>query len=380
MTNEEWTHRILEHRIAISDTIAFTDSEAPNSCFSPDRGILYTTYMASRRNYGESGDIVVFGITPLCQPHRSRSIVVAERGVTPCVKNARKLMNCNCFYYETDEVLYTAKTHFGETGEIRRGFVRILFCANGDEYYYADYDIVSDSLSEPRPLLVQYNGKVLHFTGSVFRSYLESLGYEDFNKEEAGETIILSDKFRLNGDGYRYTMATAAWAWPTTMRLKDGSDVMEFVGSLRASAQYEAQSAVVNGRMYVIIRGAKTDDFFVSNDMGMTFHPIGRIDFNTTRPQLLPYKEKLLIAVSKKGMLPNKVRDGRNNILLLYGEGDRLEDYRQVFHVQDALGMVYYDIQDYKGILFMVWSSADLYVDKNPQAKDLLWFVRLGEI
>ena len=46
----------------------------------------------------------------------------------------------------------------------------------------------------------------------------------------------------------------------------------------------------------------------------------------------------------------------------------------------DPLGFVYYDFFDYKDTLYMTWSNAELYVDKNPQAKDLLWFVRLGEI
>ena len=32
MNNEQWTHRILEHRTAVSDTVSFTHSEAPNSC------------------------------------------------------------------------------------------------------------------------------------------------------------------------------------------------------------------------------------------------------------------------------------------------------------------------------------------------------------
>ena len=164
------------------------------------------------------------------------------------------------------------------------------------------------------------------------------------------------------------------------MRMKDGSDVMEFIGCLKQSAQYEAQSAIANGKMYAVLRGAKTDDFFISDDMGRSFRPVGRIDFNTTRPQLCPYKGKVLVAVSKKGILPNKVRDGRNNIMLLYGEGDNLASYRPVFFVKDQLGIVYYDIQDYKETLFMFWSSSDLYVDKNPQAKDLLWFARLGEI
>ena len=71
MNNTEWTHRILEHRIAVSDTWAFTHSEASNSCFSPDRGLFYTVYTASRRNYGESHDVLAMNITPVCQPHRA---------------------------------------------------------------------------------------------------------------------------------------------------------------------------------------------------------------------------------------------------------------------------------------------------------------------
>ena len=172
----------------------------------------------------------------------------------------------------------------------------------------------------------------------------------------------------------------AAWAWPALMRIKDGSDVWEFVNVIPEAAQYEAQSAIVNGKIYALLRGAKNSDFYLSDDMGKSFRPIGRIDFNTTRPQLLPYRNKVLIAVSKKDVEPNYVRDGRNNLLLLCGEGDDLSAYKEVFHVTDPYGMVYYDIVDYKGLLFMFWSSADLYRDRNIQAKNLLWYTRIGEV
>lgn len=380
MTNEEWTHRILEHRTAVSDTIAFTYSEAPNSCFSPDRGMFYTAYSASRRNYGESQDILALGIIPVCQPHRARTIIVAERGVTPGAENAEMLICPNSYYWTDGEVLYNAKTHFGRRADILHGYVRVTVSIDGRKHCYADYDIANDAIGELKPLKVAWHGKIHHFTSDIFRSYLAEHGFHDFNKEESGEELILTDKFRLQCDGFRYTLATAAWAWPAVMRIKDGSDVMEFVGVIPQCAQYEAQSAVVDGKMYAILRGAKTDDFFISDDMGRSFRPVGRIDFNTTRPQLCPYKDRLLIAVSKKNIQPNRVRDGRNNLLLLSGKGDDLSQYRQVFHVTDPLGMVYYDLQDYKDSLYMLWSSADLYADKNPQAKDLLWFVRLGEL
>lgn len=380
MDKIDWAHRILEHRTAISDTLSFTYSEASNSCYSPDRGVFYTAYTASRKNYGESHDILVLAITPVCQPHKAVTKIVLERGVTPSVKDARLLICANCYYYTTGEVLYNAKTHFGKKADIIRGFVRITIGVDGWKHYYVDYDIVNDTFGELKELKVLYHGEVCHFTGEIYRAYLAEHGFTDFNKEADGEDLILTDKFRLHEDGYRYAFATAAWAWPTLMRVKDGSDVMEFINPIPETAQYETQSAIVNGKLYAVLRGAKGNDFYISDDLGKSFRPIGRIDFNTTRPQLLPYKGKVLVAVSKVGIKPNYVRDGRNNLLLLMGEGDDLSSYKEIFHIADPFGIVYYDIVDYKGLLHMFWSSADLYLDKNPQAKDLLWFARIGVI
>lgn len=381
MTDAEWTHRILEHRTAINDTFAFTHSEGPNSCYDPDRGVFYTVCTASRRCYGEANDLITLLITPVCQPHRSITKVVAERGVPPIRDEGRVLLiNPNCFYYQTGEVLYHVGTHFGQSADIYRGFVRITFSILGKSSYYTDYDIIHDRFSEIKPLMIRFHGKETHFTGDVYKTYLAEHGFTDFNSEEKGEELIISDKFRLQEDGYRYALVTAAWAWPAMVRLKDGEDVLEFVGVIPQAAQYEAQSAFTNGKYYAVLRGAKTDDFYISDDLGKTWHPAGRIDFNTTRPQILPYKGKILIGVSKKGLLPNKVRDGRNNLLLLYGDGEDLAQYKTIFHVTDPLGMVYYDIQNYKDELYMFWSSASLFVNRNPQAKDLIWYAHLGEL
>ena len=64
------------------------------------------------------------------------------------------------------------------------------------------------------------------------------------------------------------TLATAAWAWPALMRLKAGSDIMEFVGIIPQCAQYEAQSALLDDRIYAILRGSKGDNFLVSDNRG----------------------------------------------------------------------------------------------------------------
>jgi flagellum-specific peptidoglycan hydrolase FlgJ len=45
-----------------------------------------------------------------------------------------------------------------------------------------------------------------------------------------------------------------------------------------------------------------------------------------------------------------------------------------------------YDITDYKGVLYMIWSNADLYIEDiphyadRPAAKDLLYYAKIGNL
>jgi len=214
--------------------------------------------------------------------------------------------------------------------------------------------------------------------------YLTSRGLTGWAFHDINEHIINTGKMYRHGS-YWYGCITSYWCQPIIYRSKDGTN-FEFVGHIDATAEYECQTAIVNGRMYALLRGAKKDNFFVSDDLGQTFRPCGRIEFNTTRPQLLPYRGKLLMAISEVGVLPNYVRDGRNNMRLLIGEGEDPGSYREIFHITDPYGIVYYDITDYKGVLYMIWSNADLYMDKDPvfcdrpQAKDLLYYAKIGDL
>ena len=232
-------------------------------------------------------------------------------------------------------------------------------------------------------------------TGQVYASILRDFGFTDFDLyKEKWEHVILTDKFRLHSDGYRYSMMTAGQAEPVCVRVKDGSDVLEVRGAIPTLGQYETQSAIfvptpaanasenesAAPTMAALIRGAEGDNYYLSNDLGLTWRPAGRVEFNTTRPQLLPYKGKLLRGISIVGVKPNYVRDGRNNLILSVASGPELDAYEDIFFIADQYGIVYYDIFDYKNTLYMLWSSADLYIDKNPQAKDLIWFARIGDL
>ena len=390
-TNEEWTERILGRRTAVSDTVQFTASSAPESCIDPDHGMIYTTYLASRQNYGESRNIVALARIPVCQPERFKTWVVAESGMEIDGKKYGEFLDNNCYYYQTNEEAATVVTHFGQTGTLYRGYVRVLFLSYGEEYFYTDYDIQLDKFSAIKPLRILYHGEAVPLTGQVYAGILRDFGFTDFDLyKERWEHVILTDKFRLHSDGYRYSMMTAGQAQPVCVRIRDDSDILEIRGAIPKVGQYETQSAILSvpgedgareaAVMAALIRGAEADNYYLSEDLGLTWKPAGRIEFNTTRPQLLPYKGKLLRGISIVGVLPNRVRDGRNNLILSVAARPELDAYEDIFFIQDAYGIVYYDILDYKDTLYMLWSSADLYVDKNPQAKDLIWFAKIGDL
>ena len=398
-TNEEWTERILGRRICVSDTVQFTASSAPESCIDPDHGMIYSTYLASRQNYGESRNIVALARIPVCQPERFTTWIAAESGMEIAGKKYGEFLDCNAYYYQTTEEAATVVTHFGQTGTLYRGYVRVLFLSYGEEYFYTDFDIKNEAFSEIKPLKVLFHGAEKPLTGALYAEILRDFGFTDFDLyKEKWEHVILTDKFRLHTDGYRYSMMTAGQAQPVCVRIAEGSDVLEIRGAIPKLGQYETQSAILDrpadpdavspasgvsqssSVMAALVRGAEGDNYYLSDDLGQTWRPAGRVEFNTTRPQLLPYKGKLLRGISVVGVLPNRVRDGRNNLILSVAARPELDAYEDIFFIQDPYGIVYYDIFDYKDTLYMLWSSGDLYIDKNPQAKDLLWFARIGDL
>jgi len=395
MTDREWTHRLIDHRIGVSDCLTYTAASASESAVDPDHGMIYSVYHASEENYGESRNVVAMAKIPVGQPHRAVHFTVAahgdviegeantdyaKEGLPEGTVRMGEFLDANCYYWHSDEVKMV-KTHFGELGPIYKGYIRCLWLSYGEDYYYRDFDIDSQTFSEVKHLKCLFEGEVVNFTGEVFGKYLESQGLAGFDQHKSNwECVILTDKFRLAPDGYRYTFATCCWSQPVFMRIKDGSDLLEFVGHIDTVGEYETQSAPVGDTYYALVRGVVSGpNFYTSKDMGKTWQPGDRLEFNTTRPQLLAYDGKLLVAYSIVGITPNTVRDGRNNMILIRGEGPELSKYERVFFVKDHRGMVYYDLTDYKGDLAVIY-SASIYPDKNPQAKDVLYFAELGDL
>jgi len=364
MTNQEWTHRILDFKTAVSDTLQFTCGSASISCFDPKRGRIYTVYHASRTKYGEARDVFVLAIIPVAQPHRAINRIIVEHELPidgVCYTN---IIDGNCIFLD--------------------GKVRIFFLSGGSRYFYVDYLPDSDTFSSITPVRCCFDGMTRELTDEAVAHYLHSRGKTGWEFDDPHEQIINTSRMYLH-EGWWYSCITSYWCQPIIYRTKDGS-LFEFVGLVDQVAQYEAQTAILHGRMYALLRGAEGDNFFISDDLGKSFKPCGRIEFNTTRPQMLVYRDKLLIFISAKEILPNLVRDGRNNMKLLAGEGEDLSQYKTVFQITDERGIVYYDIIDYKGVLYMTFSNADLYIEDipsyadKPAAKDLIYYTKIGDL
>ena len=124
MTNREWEHRILEHKVAVSDTIQFTCGSASLSCFDPKRGMMYSVYHTSRTSYGESREVYALAIIPICQPHRTETLIILEHGQEEDGVTYTNIIDGNCFFID--------------------GKVRIYFLSGGSHYFYRAFDLFQD--------------------------------------------------------------------------------------------------------------------------------------------------------------------------------------------------------------------------------------------
>ena len=262
------------------------------------------------------------------------------------------------------------------------GKVRLFFMANSAHYRYLDFDPATASTGRVHPVKCRLNPGDAPRTldAAALAEYLTSKGCTGFNlKRDPVEPVICTAKPAWDGDAF-YGTVTSGMSQPVVFRCSD-RETFDFLGVIPIVAQYECQVAVLNGRIYALLRGTSGADFFTSDDGGRTFTAAGRLGQAETRPQLMTYRGKVLIAFSRNGERPNRIREGRNNVHVLVGEGRDLSAYREVFHRIEPMGFVYYDFIDTGDGLSVIWSDSGRFPDKPVwgclQGKDRLLHARL---
>ena len=360
----------LAAKVPVSDIAVYTASSAPIGCYDHLQRVVYAPYHASRTGFGEQAAVFALTRIPLDKPSNTVSYVLLE----------------------SDEVVDGQSYHWPIDGStiFRNGKVRVFFLANGDNYYFMDWNPVSCKRSEIGQVKCRRDGiNAEPLTASAVQAYLESKGMSGFNLLfDSHEHIINTAKpaWETTDDGERtgafYGAITSGQAQPIIYRCEDG-ETFDFLGCIPELASYECQVAFLNGIIYALLRGAKGDNFWFSDDGGHHFQPAGHLEMSETRPQLMAFQGKILIGYSEKGISPNRVRDGRNNLRILLGKGTDLSAYDKIYELTDPIGFVYFDFIDCDGKILAIWSNSERYPDKPVwgclQGKDALfcsWLMR----
>lgn len=369
----------LENSVAVSDTVNYTSSQGARCCFDKDKGKAYCVYTGSKKAYGETRDELLMSVIPIAQPFRTQvKTVLTHKDVV----DGKEYV-----YPDVPSVLFVD------------GAVRIFFMsrhAKGREdptfdetaaYYYIDYDPATDTFSKIYPVTVKWNGKPrVPFNGKNFKAYMEEKGYE-VNTTESIEMEEFNFQAKIvEYEGVYYgNITSVSTCMPVVCKSEDGCKTLEFINVLPQKMRYESEFEIVKGVMYFIMRESDGANFYASYDLGKTFVKSDDVlPIAKTRPWLCEYNGELLICLSKPEIKPNFIRDGRNNLYIYKGTGLNFSKYEQLLEYVNPYGILYYDVFNYKGVLYICYSNSDLYSDKviwgNVQGKDLVYYGKIGYI
>lgn len=349
-------------RTVVSDTNRFTCGSGSVASLSSDGTRVFAPYLASTNGFGECHDLAAIADVPVADSGRARSFVVCGAGETFLDVSVSTVVSYASFPWE--------------------GKVRVALDVNFDRFGFRDWDPQSRRVTGEGLFMCRWKGggEIRPLSPDAISDYLRGLGLTGFNpKRETGDQCIFQSKPQWK-DGFLYGFVTSACSQPILFRSADGT-LFEFIGAIPEIAEYECQLAILNGRLYAVMRGAKGDNFWTSSDGGRTWKSAGRLPDGLQRPQMMVWKDKVLIGYSAPDEKPCSVRNGRNNLHLLWGEGTDLSQYREILHVLDPIGFVYPDLVDIRGELHVLWSNSERFPDKVKwgavQGKDQILFARL---
>ncbi|MBE6358511.1 MAG: hypothetical protein E7057_04605 [Lentisphaerae bacterium] len=357
----------LKKRIAISDTKRFTSSSNPVSCFDPETQTIYSPYHAAFSGYGEQMSVFALAETPIPAVSGAKNHVLLQSGVPFQGKKYRNPVDASAIIWKNQ--------------------VRVFFLANSSEYYFFDWSKSEHKITTPiQPLLCKSPGsETLPLTAEAVKKFLDANNCTGYRlTRDPREHIIMTSRPARVGDTF-YGTITSGWSQPVLFRCSDGKTI-EFLSVIPAIAQYECAITVLNNKVYALLRGTTAKDNFFAADMNdWKFRPCGRLPAAETRAQMLTRNGKVLIAYSQNGILPNKIRNGRNNMIILEGEGEDLKNYKEIFRVVDEIGFVSFDIVECHEDLYVIWSNSERFPDQKVsvsgqmalQGKDVLFCSKL---
>jgi hypothetical protein len=345
---------ILRNGTQINDVLNYVSSSDNNMVFDPLTGFVYVVYLASETEYGESDDANVLTVFPIKQPWLATHHVVAAKGEVIDGITIGSTFGCNLLHLDT--------------------VVRVFLRLSGI-YYYRDYDKATKAFL-PDLTKVQLDvGSLVDFKATSINDYLVAGGYS------ATSDVFMIAGFQLYS-GFYYTMASSFNGNPIVMKSNDDGATWELLGIIPETAEYESCLAIneTTELLCVLNRNIYDDNYFTSDDLGITFNAGQEVYLSNVRPRLLNYKGEILILHSEFADVPNMYcTSGRNNFMIKSGDGANVKDFQQKVYITSRFGLVYPSIINYKNDIYSCFSSGELHHDITNQCKDALNFVRIGE-
>lgn len=358
----EWFRQpeaVLADAVCVSDTNAFTCGSAPISCVH--EGTIYAPYLTARSGHGEQHKVIALSVFPANEPYSARSYVVAEAGAAGPAADCTQVIDPFSIWHD--------------------GRVRVYFLANAEHYRFCDWDPATHAVGAASPVKCVWAGAETNELTSVpLAAYLTAKGCTGFNlKADASEHLICTAKPAWH-DGAFYGTVTSGSSQPVVFRCADG-ETFEFVGVVPVIGQYECQVAWLGDKLYALVRAPSNgNNFWMSSDGGANWTKCTPFTMSATRPQLLAWRDRLLVGYSEENVAPNLIRAGRNNMRLKAGAGTEISAYEQAFRVIDPIGFVYYDLVPCGDDLYVLWSNSSVYPDLGGtlSGKDAIFAARLS--
>ncbi len=358
------SYEILKNRIAISDVVKFTSASAGHTVIDEARGICYTSYLASRTNYGESREVIGLAVYPINQPFKAVNYIVAEANVP---------INGLTFssVYEPNILLLDDRVRIYFIPTITSGDVEKSNC-----YMYRDFLKSTNEFSEVGQIMLN-DGKPLNK-----QNVSEFIQSKNGTTDESSHPIINTCRF-VKYNNKIYGSLTSSNQSPVIFESEDGV-TYKLKGVISNPANYECQLEILNDKMYCILRNKSINNFFVSTDFGETFNDGVRVEFSDTRPQIMKYEDNLLIVHSflDASISDNPYVQGRCNAKFLLGNGDDPNLYETKLVIKSKYGIVYYSLINNRGDVYMTFSNGELFFDENTNygMKDVQQFCKIGKL
>ncbi|MBQ7256169.1 MAG: hypothetical protein IJS60_00560 [Abditibacteriota bacterium] len=355
---------LLDFAVQVNDGLTQTNASAVECHFDSKYGIVFCAYLTGFGNYGEARGKVGLSYFPATQPTNSKHIIISdEDGV-----------------YEPNIL------------GLGNGSVRVFYVKSfGDrQYYFKDFNFITQSLSVEKPVKVNVNNRIIDLTPHWFKNYLYENSFKDFDDASyTNHGLILTSNLKKYGDIVWGTLTSYNY-YPIIWTSDDNMATLKPQTIFPIVCDFELDLCIKDNVLHTIARCHDGNiRYITSKDFGKTWDKSVILENGSScRPQIIVYNNQILIGYNIKdtntGHRP-KVAD-RTHIKLLLGNNPNPNLNKCILDFHSIYGVVYFRIIDILGDLYMAFSDSQIGLEsintdsEEEDGKEAVRYVKLGHL